>query len=100
MLLAHGQARVSGSTGDESGADDDVHILALLGKQLHLRLDELLRHHLGVASLTFSRLFNVHFQGLRPQRLKLLQRCGPAGRRQKMGEGNVKTCTDITNVQL
>lgn len=80
-----GQERDSGNTGDKSCADDDVHFLALLGKQLHLCLDELLRHHLGVASLTFSRLFNVHFQWLRPQRLKLFQSCGPGGSREKMG---------------
>lgn len=66
-------------TGDESRADDDVHLLTLLGEQLHLRLDELLGHFLGVAALALSRLFAVHLQRLGTQRLELLQGCGPGG---------------------
>lgn len=66
-------------TGDESRADDDVHVLTLLGKQLHLRLDELLGHFLGVAALALSRLLDVHLQRLGTQRLELLQGCGPVG---------------------
>lgn len=65
-----------GRTGDESCADDDVDVLTLLGKQLHLCLDELLGHFLGVASLAFSRLLTVHLQRLGAQRLELLQCCG------------------------
>ena len=33
---------------DQGGSDDDVHFLGLLGEQLHLGLDELFAHHLGV----------------------------------------------------
>lgn len=75
-------------TRDESRADDDVHVLTLLGKQLHLSLDELLGHFLGVAALALSRLLDVHLQRLGTQRLELLQGCGPVGlvRREEGGE--------------
>lgn len=75
-------AKKKALTGDESRADDDVHVLTLLGKQLHLRLDELLGHYLGVAALALSRLLEVHLQRLSTQRLELLQGRGPGG-----GEG-------------
>lgn len=58
-------------TRDKSSGDDNVHLLTLLGKQLHLRLYELLRHNLGVASLTLPGLRYVHFQWLCAQRFKL-----------------------------
>lgn len=72
-------AKKEALTGDESRADDDVHVLTLLGKQLHLRLDELLGHYLGVAALALSRLLEVHLQRLSTQRLELLQGRGPGG---------------------
>lgn len=76
-------------TGDESRADDDVHVLTLLGKQLHLRLDKLLRHFLGVAALALSRLLEVHLQRFGTQRLELLQGCSPGElvRREEGGRG-------------
>lgn len=74
-------------TGDESRADNDVHILTLLGKQLHLCLDELLGHFLGVAALALSRFLDVHLQRLGTQRLELLQGCGPVGEEGEGGRG-------------
>lgn len=62
-------------TRDKSSADDNVHVLTLLSKQLHLCLYKLLRHFLGVASLAFSWLLNVHLQWFCTQRFKLLQSC-------------------------
>lgn len=73
-------------TRNESRADDNVHVLTLLGKQLHLCLDELLGHFLGVAALALSRLLDVHLQRLGTQRLELLQGCGP-GRVRGRGGG-------------
>lgn len=69
-------------TRDKSSADDNVHILTLFGKQLHLCLYELFWHFLGVASLTLSWLLDVHFQWLCSQRFKLFQSCssGRGGR--------------------
>lgn len=42
--------------GDESRADDDVHVLRLLGKQRHLCIVELLGHLLGVPARALARL--------------------------------------------
>lgn len=73
LLKCSNCAQVSARTGDESRADDDVHLLTLLGEQLHLCLDELLGHFLGIAALALSRLLDVHLQRLGTQRLELLQ---------------------------
>lgn len=70
--------QVHGLTWDQSSADEDVDVQTLLGKQLHLSLDELLGHLFSIAALTFSRLLHVHLQRLGSQGLKLLQGCGSA----------------------
>ncbi len=47
-------------TGDKRSSDNDVNIQTLLGKQLHLCLNELLGHLLSVTALAFSWLLQVH----------------------------------------
>lgn len=41
-------------TWDEGGADENIHLLALLSEQLHLSLDELLGHLLRVPALALA----------------------------------------------
>ena len=60
-------------TRDEGSGDDYVNVQTLLGKQLHLRLDERRRHLLSVAPLALAGLLHVHCEGLGSQRLELLQ---------------------------
>ena len=59
-------------SGDHRGGDDDVHLGGLLGKQLHLRLDELLAHHLRVAALAGAVLLEFQFEELRAHALDLV----------------------------
>lgn len=66
-------------TWDKSSGDDDVDIQALLCKQLHLSINELLGHLFSVATLAFSRFLHVHPQWLGSQGLKLLQGCSSTG---------------------
>lgn len=70
----------AGHTWDEGGADENIHLLALLGEQLHFSLDELLGHLLRVPALALARLLQVHLQGLGSERLELLQGRGPGER--------------------
>ena len=52
-------------SGDHRGGDDDVHLGGLLGEELHLGLDELLAHDLGIATLAGAVLLELEFQELR-----------------------------------
>lgn len=48
-------------TWNQCSADDDVYFFTLLGKKIHLSLNELLGHLFGVTSDPLSRLFDVNF---------------------------------------
>ena len=44
---------------DERSGDDDVTLLSLTRKQIHLSLDELWAHFLGVTTLAFARFLKT-----------------------------------------
>lgn len=54
-------SRLCLNTWNQCSADDDVYFFTLLGKKIHLSLNELLRHLFGVTSDPLSRLFDVNF---------------------------------------
>src|SRR4029450_8416870 len=65
---------------DERRRDDYVHDLRLIREELHLRVDEGLRHLLRVPALTFAALVDVDVEELAAEALHLPPRPPPAPR--------------------
>ena len=63
--------------GDHRRGHNDVHLGRLLGEQLHLRLDELLAHHLGVAALAGTVLLELQLEEFRAHAPDLVFDRGP-----------------------
>ena len=63
-------------SGNHGRGDDDVDFLGLLGKELHLRIDELLAHHFGVSTGTGPILLETKFEELATQAFHLFLHCG------------------------
>merc|ERR1719370_2560323 len=84
-------------------SDHDINILALVVEQLHLCLDELLRHLLGITSLSAAVLLNLHLQELASHRLDLLLYSRPHIKAPDNGTHafglthSCKTCYSTTN---
>ena len=62
---------------DECGGDDHIHLLRLLGEQLHFRLDEVGAHLLRVPTGSLLKLESWHFEELATHRAHLLADCRP-----------------------
>merc|ERR1719376_1531416 len=62
---------------NKGGGDHDVNILALVVEQLHLRLDELLGHLLGITSLGAAILLNFNLKKFTSHRFDLLLHSRP-----------------------